>query len=359
MIRKQAGWIILIVLAVAIKIFSLFPDAVEKYYSNGMYLVTAKVQRFLFGWIPFSVGDVLYLAIILFLVYKLVDMIRRLRKRQADKKYWLATFRRVVLAALLVYVSFNLLWGLNYNRRGIAHQLGISRIKVTKEELLPVMQVLMKRVNQFDSLGKINRGLIADKNFLFDGSAKSYAALANSNKKFVYASPSIKSSLFSYLGNYLGYTGYYNPFSGEAQVNRAVPLFIQPFTTCHEIGHQLGFAKENEANFAGFLSAKSSNDPLFLYSVYFEMYSYGRPYLYLQDSTMLRQLDAQLRPGVKKDLRELKEFYIRHANPIEKVIDKLYGQYLKANEQPEGKFTYSQVIVWLIAYAKVNGRQAL
>ncbi len=66
--------------------------------------------------------------------------------------------------------------------------------------------------------------------------------------------------MYSYLGNYLGFTGYYNPFTGEAQVNTTVPLFVQPFTTCHEIGHQLGYAKENEANFAGYLAAKSSPD---------------------------------------------------------------------------------------------------
>jgi len=55
-------------------------------------------------------------------------------------------------------------------------------------------------------------------------------------------------------------------------VNTTTPVFTQPFTTCHEIGHQLGYAKENEANFAGYLSARSSRDPAFLYSVYFDLY---------------------------------------------------------------------------------------
>ncbi len=47
----------------------------------------------------------------------------------------------------------------------------------------------------------------------------------------------------------LGVTGYLNPFTNEAQVNTTVPAFLQPFMTCHEIAHQLGFAPEEDANF--------------------------------------------------------------------------------------------------------------
>ena len=154
----------------------------------------------------------------------------------------------------------------------------------------------------------------------------------------------------------MGFSGYYNPFSGEAQANTTVPLFIQPFISCHEIGHQLGYAKESEANFAGFLSASSSVDPVFRYSAYFDLYLYGRRYLYLADSTKGKQLDSALNPGVKKDIRELREFVKRHANPIEEIIDFVYGHYLKANEQPSGRVSYSEVIVWAIAFHKKYGR---
>ena len=221
------------------------------------------------------------------------------------------------------------------------------------------MKQLLLKVNEFDSTGKQNRALISNKKSLFSSAIHSYELLGKKNIVFAYKTPSVKPSLFSYMGNYLGYTGYYNPFSGEAHVNTTVPLFIQPFTTCHEIGHQLGYAKENEANFAGYLSAKNSTDPNFLYSVYFELYSYGRPYLYYQDSLLLKKLDSCLRPGIKHDFRELREFYLSHVNPAEKVIDRLYNQYLKANEQPSGRITYSEVIIWLVAYYRKYGKEAL
>src|SRR6185369_11733527 len=96
--------------------------------------------------------------------------------------------------------------------------------------------------------------------FLFNTAVAAYSNTCLENEFLDYRSSSIKPSMIGYIGNYLGFSGYYNPFSGEAQVNTTVPSYIKPFTTCHEIGHQLGYAKENEANFAGFLSAKSSNN---------------------------------------------------------------------------------------------------
>ena len=359
MTKRVLTWAILLTITAGIKIFSLFPDAVERYYSTGFYVYSSRVQRAIFGWLPFSFGDILYAVAVVGIIYSFVRIIKKIVQRKANGSFWLVVLRKLVFRGLIVYVSFNLLWGLNYNRRGIAHQLALETKEVKKEDLLPVMEELLDRVHRYDSIAKQQRSSLNYNRYLFEGAVNAYQNLGRKHDLFQYQNPSVKGSLFSYLGNYLGYTGYYNPFTGEAQVNRAVPLFIQPFTTCHEIGHQLGYAKENEANFAGYLSAKNSNDPLFLYSVYFELYSYARPYLYFQDSMALKKLDSLVSPSIKRDFKELREFYIKHENPVELVVDRLYSQYLKANEQPAGKITYSRVIVWLIAYYKKYGRQAL
>jgi hypothetical protein len=83
--------------------------------------------------------------------------------------------------------------------------------------------------------------------------------------------------LWGWLGNYVGFTGYYNPFTGEAQVNTTVPKFLQPFTASHEVAHQLGYAKEMEANFVGYLAASHSTDTLFRYSVYLDLFLVQQP----------------------------------------------------------------------------------
>ena len=355
MSKNKRAWIILILLAIGIKVFSFFPEAVEKYYSDGIYPVISSVQRILLGWIPFSVGDIFYALVIIYFFRRLIVLIRLLIKKQTNKAYWIGGLRRLGFIALLVYVSFNFLWGLNYNRIGIANQVGLKPEKISRDNLVAMMKQLVQRVNGLDSMAHLNREKLGSKRHLFREADLAYENLHSTQPIFKYNFRSVKPSLFSYLGNYLGYTGYYNPFSGEAQVNTTVPLFVQPFTVCHEIGHQLGYAKENEANFAGFLSARCSDDPAVQYSVYFDLYTYARIYLYVQDSMQLKRLDSTLNPGVRKDFRDLREFLRKHENPVERVIDKLYSQYLKANEQPSGKVTYSEVIIWLVAYYKKHG----
>ncbi len=156
----------------------------------------------------------------------------------------------------------------------------------------------------------------------------------------------------------MGFSGYYNPFSGEAQVNTTIPRFVQPFTTCHEIGHQMGYAKEEEANFCGFLATKSSKDPAFRYSVYVDLYLYAASALYSLDSTAFIPYRESLKPDVRQDLRDLKEFYRKYQNPFEPLIHIIYGKYLKANRQPQGIDSYDEVVGLAIAYYRKYGAAA-
>jgi hypothetical protein len=354
---RKVIWIYLIVLAVGIKIVSYFPKVVERWYSNGLYPQISRVQRVLFGWVPFSVGDILYLGVGIWLLYGLVRFTRRLVKRQADKAWLLFCLRRIVFICLLVYVLFNGLWGLNYNRLDIADQLQIEVHPYSTKELTDLLQNLSNRLSVEDSVRLIDRDTLRHPAVLFRKAIRAYWRHANANTRYAYPNPSVKPSLFGYLGDYLGFLGYYNPFTGEAQVNTTVPVFTQPFTVCHEIAHQLGYAKENEANLIAYLTIERVNaaSPAFSYSQNFEIYMYAARELYLRDSTLYKPFRAQQQPGLKQDLRELRAFNRRYTNPIEPFIWKAYGHYLRANRQPQGIKTYSEVIAWLIAYQNKYG----
>jgi len=353
--KRKITWIVLVILTVGIKLFSFFPGAVERYYSMGFYPFIARIQRTLFGWIPFSIGDLFYAAAAIWLVAGLVAFITRIVRRQAGRDYFLRVARRCLFFSLLVYVLFYLLWGLNYSREGIAAQLQLQVRPYPTSELKALLEGIVDRLNVLDSTAGEGRHAPESKRALFAGCVQSYARLAAADPRFAYPSPSVKPSLFSYLGNYLGFTGYYNPFSGEAQVNTTVPVYTRPYTTCHEIGHQLGYAKENEANFAGYLSARSSTDPAFQYSVYFDLYLYAARELYIRDSSLLKPVRERLRPAVRKDFRDLQKFFRQYENPFEPIIRRLYGRYLRANGQPQGIMTYNEVIAWILAYHHKNG----
>lgn len=356
MLKRNRVLLTWIFLALLIRTFSLFPHAVETYYANGVYPIIAQMQRILFGWIPFSIGDLLYAAAFIYLVTSILRLIRSIRQRKFNKEFIRMKLRKWTTVMIAIYVLFNLLWGLNYNRQGVASQLNIKPGKYSKEELKAVAQHLVDNLNALEPEAHGQMSALLKKRILFQEAIGTYHTLARSDQAFTYSFSSVKPSLYSYLGNYLGFTGYYNPFTGEAQVNTTVPVFIQPFTTCHEIGHQLGYAKESEANFASFLSSRVSANPSFRYSLYFDLYAYSRRYIYLADTLMLKAFDMQLSQRVKADYRILHKFIDRHANPMEVVIDKLYGQYLRANQQPAGKLSYNEVIGWLVAYYRKYGR---
>jgi len=355
MSKQSVTCIVLAVLAMLIKIFSLFPQAVEKYYSGRVYPAISGFLRIVLGWIPFSVGDILYGVVVVWLIVRLISFTRKVLGRRIKKTYLAWLSMRIVCLIFGVYDLFNILWGLNYDRRGIADQMGLQIKPYTNEELESLVQIVVGQLNETEKLAKENRPALKTKSILFKNAVQAYQNRREEDHFLIYRNECIKPSIYSYLGNYLGFTGYYNPFSGEAQVNTTVPLFIQPFTTCHEIGHQLGYAKENEANFAGYLSAISSENPAFRYSANFEIYLYAASELYFRDSTMVRPLREKLNPGVREDIRALRDFLKSYENPLEPYIRRLYGRYLKANGQPQGLRTYDEVTAWMIAYYRKKG----
>jgi hypothetical protein len=355
---QRIAWVSVILLAIAIKILSLSPVWVERYYSNGIYPVVSRFQRLLFGWIPFSVGDILYLFVGIWFVFRLLSLIRRLIRRQVDKAWLWATGRRIIFALLLVYVLFNGLWGLNYDRVGLP-AANFNAQPYTTPELANLLTIVCSRLNTLDSLGGLDSTRISSSRVLFKDAVRAYDSLAVHAPYFAYSTASIKSSLYGYLNDYLGFGGYYNPFTGEAQVNTTLPDLEQPFTACHEMGHQLGYAKEDEANFCGYLATRRSPDPAFRFSVYADLYLYTARELYLRDSNLVRPLRDHLRPFVRQYFRQVQRFNRRFENPFEPAVRGLYGHYLKANKQPQGLMTYNEMVAWLIDYAQKKGWEAI
>ncbi|MCU0386519.1 MAG: DUF3810 domain-containing protein [Flavihumibacter sp.] len=356
---RYTGLYLLAGTALFIKLVSIFPDLVEKYYSVGVYPVISRVQRFLFGWMPLSFGDLLYAIATIGLVYALVKLIRALVQKRIDLNWLLRAGVKVMRVWLWIYILFNLLWGLNYNRVGIARQAGIRPGQYTTAELDSLVQVLSSRMEANRTISLPERQPLRHKRTLFTRAFSAYQQPGKPAVFLKYGGQSVKPSLYSYLGNYLGFTGYYNPFTGEAQVNTTVPVFVQPFTTCHEIGHQLGYARENEANMAGFLTASKSESPAFRYSAYFDLYLYAIRDLNLRDSALAQKRMNQLPAGVKEDIIALRKFNQEHVGLLEPLVRTLYAQYLRANQQPSGLLSYNQVVALVIAYSRKYGWERL
>ncbi len=347
--------ILLVLIAISIKIFSFFPAIVEKYYSSNAYQVIGIFLRNITGWLPFSIGDILYAIFFTWIIIRLYQTAKSVIKRVVTREGFRRSFQKTACIILIIYISFYYLWGLNYDRRGIEYQLQLQPISYTLNDIKKITNELITKVNA-------SRIELADTSFtntsykeLFTGAKEAYH---NAEQKFAflhYSGSSIKRSLYGRLGNYGGFLGYYNPFTGEAQVNVTVPFFVIPFTVCHEMAHQLGYATEDEANFVGYLAAKSSREKIFQYSIYFNLFTYANSELYIRDSVASKQNYKLLDTMVKKDILTYRKFINDHQNVIEPYVTLLYGKYLKANNQPLGIETYDEVVAWLIAYQKKYG----
>lgn len=354
-IRKHIKWVLVITLALGVKIFSLFPAAVENYYSTGIYPVIAQTQRTLFGWLPFSIGDLCYLALALWLFYISVRNIILLFGGNYSFQRFKVHLLRLAYIALVFYIVFNVAWGLNYDRMPVAHIMDLQPQQFDTSDLIALQNTLIEKVNDAKRSLEEKREGYPPNQHLYADAFRAYN-LAKSNFTILdYDEISLKSSLFGWLGNYLGFTGYYNPLTGEAQVNATVPPFLRPYITTHEIGHQLGYAKENEANFVGYLAAANSRDPLFQYSTYLDLFAYTNRQLYLYDSTEAKTAANALDAAVIKDLITWREFNLSHQSFAEPFITWLYSKYLQANRQPQGIKTYGEVTGMLIAYFKKYG----
>ena len=346
----------LFMVVVIIRIFSFNPQWVENYYSTRIYLYISYVLKLVTGILPFSIGDVLYTLLFLYFLWRLLTLSKLIINKKITTQYIRSNLLILLLQLICVYIIFNIFWGINYNRKGIAYQLCLKTEKYSPDDLININSVLLQNVNK-SKTALLRNNTIRNKDYkqCFNESISAYEGLSN-KFPFLYQPPTIiKKSLWGWLGNYLGFSGYYNPFTGEAQVNTTIPYFLLPYTSCHEIAHQLGYAKENEANFVGYLAASSCTDTLFHYSVYLELFIYANQNLYILDSTLAKSYSKQLSPEVKIDIREWRNFNIAHKNPIEPVINWLYGKYLENNQQPSGILSYDEVTGFLIAYYKKYG----
>jgi hypothetical protein len=350
----------LLIVSILIKVFSLNPALVEQYYTFGIYPIVSQLLRSLLGWIPLSVGDLLYFVAFGWFLFKAWKLINILARRRVKEFLSWILFRKYLKLVLWIYIVFNLFWGLNYNRQGIAKQFQLQLKQYTPTDLFELTSVLQRRLNFYatreDSLQRLS---LKNNRLLFKEGIAAYKNASRQYPFLTYHQPSIKPSLLTFAGRYFGFTGYYNPFTAEAQIKTDVPVFTRPFILCHEIGHQIGYAKENEANFSSYLAGRVSDNMEFRYSVYYDMYTYAMRDLFFYNPLCFIELKKSEHPKVKQDIKTYREYVLKSQNAVEPVMSIAYDRYLKMNKQPRGKEAYNEVVSWLLAYMKKYGKDAL
>jgi hypothetical protein len=187
---------------------------------------------------------------------------------------------------------------------------------------------------------------------VFKGNLKGYRRLAKIYPYFNYSGRSIKKSLFSWPLTYMGFAGYLNPFTGEAQVNSMVPMYNFPTTVCHEMAHQIGYASESEANFIGFLASVKNENLYYQYSGYSYALKYCLATLEKIEEGKSESFLPLINPGILKDFKESHDFWENHQSFVESGFEIFYDHFLKMNQQKDGMESYSKFVDLMVNYYK-------
>ena len=346
-------------------LFSCFPSAVERFYARGFYPIFGLLLRKITALAPFSIGDLLYVGITCYLFFLLVRGCYSWVVGKRKPAGW-TIFRRCLVTGLWLYVIFKVFWGLNYDRPTVGETRQLGKPEYTLEELTRFNDRLISALNSNRSaIPGDTLPMIAFPDIL-QLTGKAYAALARTSPELQWREPALKRSLLAELGDWVGYTGYYNPFTGEAQVRAEIPDILLPYIACHEVAHQLGYARESEASYIGWLAAQAQEDARLRYSAALDMYDQvqqelWRMYALEGDSTGLRrQLQEntkRLDTAVKRDRKAIRQFFRTRTHAVTPAFNELYAQYLRMNGQKEGMRSYREVVGWILAEERSRGNK--
>ena len=82
---KNWAWILLIVGALFVRVLATQKDWVENNYTHGIYPLISRIQRYLFGWLPLSIGDWIYGALSVIILLKTAWFFRDLVLKKINR----------------------------------------------------------------------------------------------------------------------------------------------------------------------------------------------------------------------------------------------------------------------------------
>jgi energy-coupling factor transporter transmembrane protein EcfT len=358
----QAVWLLM---ALAILVFSFFPDAVATYFSFGLFQYIGLGLRSLTGDIKMPIGEYVYLVLIIILIINSILGLYKLKKKINTESFRTNLFRfgkQLTLKLVQLYVVFMLIWGLNYQKSSPAKSFDLKMdTSYTEVQLDSLSLYLMKELNKTRQI--LSDSVIEETEVdqVFRNSILNYRLVKNKFPQLHLEKPILKEAAFPSWGDYLGYLAFYQPITGEAIVRTDVPLLTLPYTSCHELAHQMGYASEAEANFIAFVVATESSDALLRYSMLLQMFTYcqsehlgfiAKTGNFEKWKTIVNRNKAMLDPKVIGDRKKIKDFFIQRQHLLLPASTSLYDQFLQWNKQAKGIKSYDEVLLWVLAYNK-------
>jgi len=335
-------------LYIAMRANTQFADTFNRTVSPVGRMLFAKLT----GWIPFSVAEMLLILSPVILVTVIVVGARRFC--DSARRMWIY----VACIFCVVCMVFNLfVWNFapGYNALPLDQKLGLMRKPVSAEELSVTADILLEDLKELESeilftpsgsshmpytYGEMNEKLMQ----AYDKAAQKYDFIDDFHS-------SVKPVMLSEPMTYTHISGVYTFFTGEANINVNFPDYTLPFTAAHELAHQRGIAREDEANFVAFLVCLESDDPYIRYSGTMNLYEYVVSALYSANYDLYKEnYQKQPKTIIGERVAYSKFFDKYRENTVADISEATNNAYLQSQGTPQGTRSYGMVVDLAVAY---------
>ena len=302
--------------------------------------------------VPFSVAELLYAIVIagvlIYIIYSIVLLIHRGGKA---RRVYRSAVTLVTLVAVL-YAGFCALWGVYYYADSFAEKIGLESAPISTEELETVTAYFACLATAYgEQVQRDEDGLFtADEDSLFDRGETLYRAVSAEIPALGGPELRPKPMFFSYLMSYINFTGFFFPFTGEANLNVHSPQCMLPSTIAHELAHQRGVAREDEANFVAVLACMESGDPEYCYSAALLAYTHLGNALYSADREAWSRAASALSQAVWDDLSANNAYWAGFETKAAEATGAVYTGFLQSHGQELGMRSYGACVDLLVAY---------
>jgi len=300
----------------------------------------------------FSMAELLIaLAVVLLLAY-LVWQIAALIRRGHRLRRLYRTAVTLAAAPLAIYAGFCLLWGVFYYGDDFIARSGLSAEPISVSQLEAVTAYFADLANEYST--KVSRDAdgvyTADRQTLIARSPEVYRNTVRAFPCLDAPETAVKGIRCSRIMSALDFTGFFFPFTAEANVNMDFPPALLPATIAHELAHQRGVAKEQEANFVAVLACLNYGDDDFVYSAALMAYTYLGNALYGQDRAAWERIYDRLSEDVLRDFAADRAYWARYETPAREISNTVYENFLYSYDQDLGLRSYGACVDLLVRY---------
>ena len=324
-----------------------FADFFNRYISSVFRTILATLTNIL----PISFAELLIICSPLILFFIIRFAIKKYSASWRDVGVFIITLISIIS---LLFSAFVFIFGIGYHTYELDKKLELDKKEVSAKELSQTAEWLIDEVNslldsvEFENEGaSINPHSIREtNNILLD----SYKKLSEEYDFLPRLKSFIKPIMLSKPMTYTHISGVYTYFTGEANLNTNGPDYSIPYTMAHELAHQRGIAREDEANFIAFLVCANTDDSYIKYCGYMNLCEYVLNALYSADQKLWEETYSKLDNRAIYEMIAYNKFYEDYRdNVVGEISGAINDAYLQANGT-EGSRSYGLVVDLAVAY---------